>query len=130
MPFMNKRPSLIAVIVCLVLSVASVRCSRAIPESQLKLGIWAANNNLWEEALFRWKKEVAARPGSAATHNNLAVALEKKGQWEAARQEYEAALKLAPDNAQIKTNFQRFKENLESPAKDKEAKGKDADEKK
>ena len=80
---------------------------------QVGFGVWAANNELWEEAIFRWKKVLAQDPRSVAAHNNLAVAYEKKGLWEEARKEYEAALKLAPDNPWVKRNFKRFQENLE-----------------
>jgi len=126
----SRRFILLLLLAGMVLSATTWRCARPVRESQLQLGIWAAENNLWEEALFRWKKEVAARPGSAAVHNNLAVALEKKGLWAEARREYEEALRLAPDDARIKANFQGFKDNQEPPAKKAEAKTKDADEKK
>jgi Flp pilus assembly protein TadD len=129
---MNKYPSSAVVLLCLAASLVAARCSRSVPENQLQLGIWAAENNLWGEALFRWKKEVEVRPRSAAAHNNLAVALEKNGQWEEARKEYELAVKLEPENAQIKMNYQKFKENLEPPDKDKDKdkKEKGTDEKK
>jgi Flp pilus assembly protein TadD len=127
---MNKHVLFPVVLFCLAASLIAGCCSRPLRESQLRLGIWAAENNLWEEALFRWRKEITVRPESAAAHNNLAVAMEKSGRWEDARKEYEAALTLDPDNAQIKANYKLFKENLESPDKDKEQKGKAADEKK
>ena len=93
-------------------------------KDQVGFGIWAADNDLWEEAIFRWKKVLAQDPQSVAAHNNLAVAYEKKGLWEDARKEYEAALKLAPGNSWVKLNFKNFKDNLEpgkSNKKDKAA---------
>jgi tetratricopeptide (TPR) repeat protein len=80
---------------------------------QVGFGVWAADNDLWEEAIFRWKKVLGQDPRSVAAHNNLAVAYEKKGLWEEARKEYETALRLAPDNPWVKLNFKKFKENLE-----------------
>jgi len=80
---------------------------------QVGFGVWAADNDLWEEAVYRWKKVLAQDPQSVAAHNNLAVAYEKKGLWDEARKEYETALKLAPDNPWVKLNFKNFKENLE-----------------
>jgi tetratricopeptide (TPR) repeat protein len=80
---------------------------------QVGFGIWAADNDLWDEAIFRWKKVLDQDPQSVAAHNNLAVAYEKKGRWEEARKEYEAALKLAPDNPWVRLNLKNFKENLE-----------------
>lgn len=86
-------------------------CSRPLSENQLHFGIEAAQNDLWDEAIFRWKKVLLSNPQSSAAHNNLAVAYEKKGLWEEAKKEYEAALKLTPQNTYIKTNFQNFKKH-------------------
>jgi tetratricopeptide (TPR) repeat protein len=87
---------------------------------QIGFGIWAADRDLWDEAIFRWKKVLVQEPGSVAAHNNLAVAYEKKGLWEDARKEYEAALKLAPDNPWVKVNYDHFRDNFEPDEKDKE----------
>ena len=73
-------------------------------------GIRAAQKDLWNEAIFRWEKAVRSNPNSAAAHNNLAVAYEKKGLIEKAKKEYEIAIKLSPNHAQIKSNYQNFKE--------------------
>ena len=73
-------------------------CASSRVESQLTFGITAAKQNLWDEAIFRWKKVIQQNPDSAAAHNNLAVAYEKKGLWAEAKREYELALKLAPHN--------------------------------
>ncbi|HEX9902741.1 MAG TPA: tetratricopeptide repeat protein [Acidobacteriota bacterium] len=108
---MIKRP---AVLVFGLLGLMLVSCSGPKPLSQLRIGIWAAQRDLWEEAVFRWAKVLQADPNSAAAHNNLAVAYEKKGMLAEARQEYELALKLAPQNTYIKANFERFKASLES----------------
>jgi tetratricopeptide (TPR) repeat protein len=89
---------------------------------QIGFGIWAADNDLWDEAIFRWKKVLVHDPQSVAAHNNLAVAFEKKGLWEEARKEYEAALKLAPDNPWVKLNFKNFKDNLDPGKSDKKDK--------
>jgi tetratricopeptide (TPR) repeat protein len=91
-------------------------------KNQIGFGIWAADHELWDEAIFRWKKVLDHDPQSAAAHNNLAVAFEKKGLWEEARKEYEAALKVAPGNSWIKLNFKNFKDNLEPGKSDKKDK--------
>lgn len=117
---MKDRLAFPLLLLCLAAAAVLARCSGPLVQTQLALGLWAAENNLWDEALYRWKKEVEAHPASAAAHNNLAVALEKKGLWEEARKEYEAALKLAPAHPRIKLNYQKFKDNLDSPVKDKE----------
>ncbi|MDH4257776.1 MAG: tetratricopeptide repeat protein [Candidatus Aminicenantes bacterium] len=100
-------------------------CSRSYKSSQIKFGIFAAQNDLWEEAIFRWKKAVQLNPESAAAHNNLAVAYEKKGLLDEAEKEYETALKLNPKNSYIKANFENFKKNLVSQDEDEKKEKKD-----
>jgi Tfp pilus assembly protein PilF len=41
-----------------------------------------------------------------------ALAYEKKGRWEDARKEYEAAVALDPGDINIRHNFERFQENM------------------
>lgn len=83
-------------------------CIRSLTDNQLQFGIQAAQNDLWDEAIFRWKKVLLSNPRSSAAHNNLAVAYEKKGLWEEAKKEYEVALKIDPNNSYIKKNYQSF----------------------
>jgi Tfp pilus assembly protein PilF len=97
----------------------SSSCSRPLLNREINFGIQAAQKNLWEEAVFRWKKAALSDPNSAAAHNNLAVAYEKKGLWEEAKKEYEIALKLSPKNIYIKANYDNFKKSQETPDKDK-----------
>ncbi len=97
-------------------------CSTHRPINQLEFGVWAAEKDLWEEAIFRWKKVLLSDPNSVAAHNNLAVAYEKIGLWEEARKEYEIALKLAPQNSWVKANYKSFQANLESAEKAKKEK--------
>jgi Flp pilus assembly protein TadD len=84
----------------------------------VRLGVEAARDGRWDEAVARWTKAAASDPSSAAAHNNLAVAFERLGRFDEARAEYEAALTLAPKSAQIRENFLRFKESCKAaPAK-------------
>ncbi len=99
-------------------------CSPSRLTDQTSFGIWAVEKDLWDEAIFRWKKVLAANPDSVAAHNNLAVAYEKKGLWEEARREYEIALKLGPQNTWVKSNYQKFRDNMDPEKKEKEEKGK------
>jgi len=103
----------------LVFVISLSSCARQLMDNQLLFGIQAARQDLWDEAIFRWKKVVLSDANSAAAHNNLAVAYEKKGLWEEAKNEYEIALKLSPGNAHIKANYQNFKKNHEPFNKDK-----------
>lgn len=89
-------------------------CSRPVINQQLQFGIQAAQNDLWDEAIFRWKKVIQSNPNSAAAHNNLGVAYEKKGLWGEALKEYEIALKLSPKSTYIKANYDNFKEYYQS----------------
>ncbi len=100
-------------------------CSRSYKSSQIQFGIFAAQNDLWDEAIFRWKKAVQVNPESAAAHNNLAVAYEKKGLLEEAEKEYETALKLDPKNSYIKSNLENFKKNLASQGEEEKKEKKD-----
>lgn len=102
----------------LSLLLAFYGCSRPLAETQLHFGIMAAQKDLWDEAIFRWKKVLETDPNSAAAHNNLAVAYEKKGHWQEAKKEYELALKLNPENTYVKSNYQNFKSLYELIKKD------------
>lgn len=82
--------------------------------NQLRLGVWAAEHDLWDEAIFRWQKALEKNPNSAYLYNNLAVAYEKKGLWDKAREAYETALKLAPDHKYIKANYKSFQDHLKA----------------
>jgi len=101
------------VLLLLFFSVLITSCSQPQPKTQLQFGILAAQKDLWDEAIFRWKKVIQSDPNSAAAHNNLAVAYEKKGLWEEAEREYEAALKLKPNHDFITANYEKFKSRLE-----------------
>jgi Flp pilus assembly protein TadD len=86
----------------------------------MKFGIQAAQSDLWDEAIFRWQKVLKTNPESAAAHNNLAVAYERKGLWEQAEKEYQQALELEPENEHIQSNFQKFQRNMETAEADQE----------
>lgn len=70
-----------------------------------------AKMNLWEEALYRWKKELNNGNKSAAIYNNIAIAYEKKGKYELALEYYKKALKLEPTNEYIKTNLLKLEKS-------------------
>jgi tetratricopeptide (TPR) repeat protein len=117
-----EKKSYAALFVLAAAIIVLISCSTPSLENQLKFGIWASQKDLWDEAIFRWKKVLSQDPNSLAAHNNLGVAYEKKGLWADARKEYELALKLAPKNAQVKYNYDRLKENLQSSSPGKEKK--------
>jgi Tfp pilus assembly protein PilF len=84
--------------------------ARSDSRAQVEFGIVAAQKELWKEALYRWKRAVEIDPTYAAAYNNLAIAYEHEGQFNAARKAYERAVQLEPENALIKQNYDLFKE--------------------
>jgi Flp pilus assembly protein TadD len=79
-------------------------------KSQVEFGINVAQRGLWREAIYRWEKAVELDPTYAQAYNDLAIGYEHEGQLDKARKAYEKALELAPNNAQIRQNYELFKE--------------------
>ena len=106
---MNVRTALFV-----ALAVASASPSfadaRSDARSQVEFGINVASRGLWREAIYRWEKAVELDPTYAAAYNDLAIAYEHEGQLEKARKAYEKAIELEPNNAQIRQNYELFKE--------------------
>jgi Flp pilus assembly protein TadD len=84
--------------------------ARGDAKDQVAFGINVAQRGLWREAIYRWEKAIEIDPTYAAAHNDLAIAYEHEGQLDKARKAYEKALDLEPNNAQIRQNFELFKE--------------------
>lgn len=118
-----------ALVAVLLLSACASTQTVPKPSDQIAFGVWASQNNLWEEAIFRWKRVIQAEPSSVAAHNNLGVAYEKRGLFKEALAEYEAALKLDPENSHVKSNLKKCKDNIQ-PAEDPAAAKKAPDAKK
>src|SRR5881392_2838749 len=99
---------------CLValasLSASAFADTRTDAKSQVQFGIDVAQRGLWREAVYRWERAVQIDPNYAAAYNDLGVAYEHEGQLEKARKAYEKALELEPNNAQIRQNYELFKE--------------------
>ncbi len=100
----------------LVAAAATLSASPAIADArsdakaQVAFGISVAQRGLWREAIYRWEKAVELDPTYAAAFNDLAIAYEHEGQLDKARKAYEKAVELEPNNAEIKQNFELFKE--------------------
>jgi len=95
--------------------------ARSDAKAQVAFGISVAQRGLWREAIYRWEKAVELDPSYSAAFNDLAIAYEHEGQLEKARKAYEKALELDPNNAEIRQNFELFKEinDRTGSAKDK-----------
>ena len=74
----------------------------------LKFAMESARAGLWNEALYRWERAIQDRPADARLHNNLAVALENEGRYEEARDMYDRAQQLDPDDDRILQNRNAF----------------------
>jgi Flp pilus assembly protein TadD len=90
-------------------------------KKQVDFGINVAQRGLWREAIYRWEKATQIDPTYAAAFNDLGIGYEHEGQLDKARKAYEKALELDPNNAEIKQNFELFKEinDRTGAAKDK-----------
>ena len=79
-------------------------------KEQVEFGIQVAQRGLWKEAIYRWERATQLDPSYAAAFNNLAVAYEHEGQLAKAREAYEKAIALEPENALVRQNYDLFKE--------------------
>jgi Flp pilus assembly protein TadD len=84
--------------------------ARSDAKAQVDFGINVAQRGLWREAIYRWQKAIEIDPTYSAAYNDLGVAYEHEGQLDKARQAYEKALALDPENTQIRQNYELFKE--------------------
>jgi Tfp pilus assembly protein PilF len=106
-----KAPSLlVAFALTLAMAAPLAADARDDAKKQVEFGISVAQRGLWREAIYRWQRAAQIDPSYAAAYNNLAVAYEHEGDFEKARQSYEKAVELEPDNALIKQNYELFKE--------------------
>jgi len=76
----------------------------------VEFGISVAQRGLWKEALYRWQRAVEIDPTYAEAYNDVAIAQEHEGRLSEAREAYEKALKLAPNNSIIRQNYELFRE--------------------
>ncbi len=104
------RSPLLALAVLAALAVPAYADARSDARAQVEFGISVAQKGLWKEAIYRWERATQIDPTYGAAFNNLAVAYEHEGLLEKAGAAYEQALKLDPDNAMVRQNFELFKE--------------------
>src|ERR1700688_144150 len=107
---MKARVAALAAVVALLPAAPLFADARGEAKSQVEFGINVAQRGLWREAIYRWEKATELDPTYAAAYNDLAIAYEHEGQLAKARKAYEKALELEPNNAEIKQNFELFKE--------------------
>ena len=107
---MTARVTVLVALAAIASASPSFADARRDAKAQVEFGISVAQRGLWREAIYRWEKAVEIDPTYAAAFNDLAIAYEHEGQLEKARKAYEKALELDPNNAEIRQNFELFKE--------------------
>ena len=115
---MSRRSVVVALLTALSAAPAYAD-ARGDARQQVEFGIAVAQKGLWREAIFRWQRATELDPTYAQAFNNLAIAYEHEGDLTKAREAYEKALRLEPNNPLIKQNHELFKEiNERSGRKD------------
>src|SRR5438477_12339816 len=104
---MNGRLLVVVALSGIAAAAPAFADARGDAKSQVEFGINVAQRGLWREAIYRWEKAVELDPTYAAAYNDLAIAYEHEGQLDKARKAYAKALELAPNNAQIRQNYER-----------------------
>ena len=107
---MQARNAFLACALTLAAAAPLAADARDDAKKQVEFGINVAQRGLWREAIYRWERATQIDPSYAAAYNNLAVAYEHEGEFDKARNAYEKAIELQPDNALIKQNYELFKE--------------------
>lgn len=96
-------------VVLLVLAVAPVAAdNHSDAKAEVDFGVTCARKGLWKEAVFRWKNAVDKDNSYAQAWNDLGIGYEELGKFDDARKAYEQALKLDPNNAYIRQNYDDF----------------------
>ena len=113
----------IAILLCSVLSGCAI-ISRDVTRTEAynRFAIKAAEAQLWNEAVFRWKQVISIDPEDSKAHNNLGVAYEALGNMDEAIAAYQRASELEPNNKYYRLNYRRCRIHLRrSGGNDEEA---------
>lgn len=107
---MTARVSLAALLLVVSVPFPAWADARDDAKRHVEFGIQVARKDLWREAIYRWEQATRIDPSYAAAYNNLAVGYEQQGNFDKARQAYERALELDPDNQLVRQNYELFRE--------------------
>lgn len=107
---MQARSVIAAVLLAVAVAAPVAADERDDAKNQVQFGIRVAQLGLWREAIAHWERASKLDPTYAPAYNNLAIGYEQQGEFEKARDAYEKALELNPDNTYIKQNYELFKE--------------------
>ena len=107
---MRVRAVIGALLLVGVAAASVVADERDEAKDQVKFGIKVAQLGLWREALTHWERAIKLDPTYAPAYNNLAIGYEQQGDFDKARNAYQKALELNPNNQYIKQNYELFRE--------------------
>ena len=107
-----SRLAPIAILLCLILSGCAGLRDTSQTEAYNRFAIRAAQAQLWNEAVFRWKQVINIDPEDAKAHNNLGVAYEALGNMDEAIASYQRAAELEPSNKYYRLNYRRCRIHL------------------
>lgn len=103
----TNRLASIAILTCLILSGCAISRDVDQIEAYNQFAITAAQAQLWNEAVFRWKQVIDVDPENAKAYNNLGVAYEALGNIDEAVAAYQHSTELEPDNKYYRLNYRR-----------------------
>ena len=118
--FKYNRLASIAILVILTLSGCAVFRDTSQSKAYNRFAIRAAQAQLWNEAIFRWKQVINIDPDDSKAHNNLGVAYEAAGNMDDAVAAYQRAAELEPDNKYYRLNYRRCRIHLRRSGVDDE----------
>ena len=110
----------IATLTCLILSGCALSRDVDQIEAYNQFAIKAAQAQLWNEAVFRWKQVINVDPEASKAYNNLGVAYEALGDIDAAVAAYQRATELEPDNKYYRLNYRRCRIHIRRSGADDE----------
>ena len=116
----SKQLASIAILACLILSGCALSRDVDQIEAYNQFAIKAAQAQLWNEAVFRWKQVIDVDPENAKAYNNLGVAYEALGSIDEAVAAYEQATELEPDNKYYRLNYRRCRIHIRRSGADDE----------
>ena len=115
-----NRLASIAILACLILSGCALSRDTNQIEAYNQFAIRAAQAQLWNEAVFRWKQVIDVDPENSKAYNNLGVAYEALGDTDEAVAAYQRATELEPDNKYYRLNYRRCRIHIRRSGVDDE----------
>jgi tetratricopeptide (TPR) repeat protein len=104
-----KLKKAIYVFIIFLVIISSIQCTVHYQKQQINFANKLAKEELWQEAYTYWYRAMQNGHHSSAIYNNIAVALENMGQLSEADIFYQKALKIAPTDNKIISNYDKFK---------------------